>query len=190
MVHPYGSVRNMVRRSKDDWAAIALRALAEGGPAAVAVEPLAAANGATKGSVYWHFPNRDALLAAALDRWEREQTDDVITAVEQAGTAKAKLTTLFVSVMAEPGPKVELALLTAADDPVVAAAVGRVTRRRLDYLARLFREFGFTATQARNRAATAYSVYLGHAQLVRGTPGTVAALPRSYLAETIRLLLA
>ena len=41
------------------------------GLAAVAVEPLAARLGATKGSFYWHFRNRDAMLEAALQRWER-----------------------------------------------------------------------------------------------------------------------
>ena len=188
MVRLYGSVRFVVRRSKDDWAAIALQALAEGGPAAVAVEPLAAAAGATKGSVYWHFPTRDALLAAALERWEREQTDGVIAAVEREGSPRAKLTALFVGVLEARGPRVELALLTAADDPVVAAAVQRVTERRLDYVAALFRELGFTAAQARNRAALAYSIYLGHAQLVRSTPGTVDALPKSYLDEAMRVL--
>jgi AcrR family transcriptional regulator len=188
MVLLYGTVRIVVRRSKDDWAAIALRALAEGGPAAVAVEPLAAAAGATKGSVYWHFPNRDALLAAALERWEREQTDRVIAAVERQGSPKARLTALFVSVLETRGPHVELALLTAAEDPMVAAAVRRVTERRLDYVAKLFRELGLTAAQARNRAALAYSIYLGHAQLVRSTPGTVDALPKSYLDEAMGML--
>jgi AcrR family transcriptional regulator len=178
----------VVRRTKDDWAAIALKALAEGGPAAVAIEPLAAAAGATKGSVYWHFPNREALLAGALERWERAHTDDIITTIEREGTAKAKLTALFVGVLEAPGPHVELALLTAADDPVIAAAVRRVTDRRLDYVAALFRELDFTPAQARNRAALAYSVYLGHAQLVRSTPGTVAALPKSYLDEAMHVL--
>jgi AcrR family transcriptional regulator len=178
----------VVRRSKDDWAAIALQALAEGGPAAVAVEPLAAAAGATKGSVYWHFLNRDALLTAALERWEREQTDGVIAAVEREDSPKAKLSALFVGVLESPGPHVELALLTAADDPLIAAAVQRVTERRLDYVADLFRQLGFTAAQARNRAALAYSIYLGHAQLARSTPATIAALPKSYLDEAMRAL--
>jgi AcrR family transcriptional regulator len=70
------------RLSASDWTAAALDALAAGGLAAVAVEPLATRLGTTKGSFYWHFTNRDALLRAVLERWERTDTEDVITYVE------------------------------------------------------------------------------------------------------------
>ena len=54
------------RLSADDWALAALDVIAEQGLAAVAVEPLARRLGVTKGSFYWHFPSREALLVAAL----------------------------------------------------------------------------------------------------------------------------
>jgi len=66
------------RFTRDDWAAAALALLAEGGPAAVAVEPAAARLGASKSSFYWLFPNRQALLEAALLTWEQQQTDAVL----------------------------------------------------------------------------------------------------------------
>src|SRR5260370_13753711 len=66
------------RLTRDDWITAALRAIADGGLAAVGVEPLAARLGATKGSFYWHFENRDALLEAAIGRWEKETTTDVV----------------------------------------------------------------------------------------------------------------
>src|SRR5262249_58235558 len=66
------------RLGRDDWAAAALAVLSESGPAAVAVEPVAARLGASKSSFYWLFENRKALLEAALQRWERQQTDAVL----------------------------------------------------------------------------------------------------------------
>ncbi|MBP8098362.1 MAG: helix-turn-helix transcriptional regulator, partial [Arenimonas sp.] len=54
------------RLSAEDWARAALDVIAEQGLAAVAVEPLARRLGVTKGSFYWHFPSREALLVAAL----------------------------------------------------------------------------------------------------------------------------
>ena len=71
------------RLSPDDWARAALGAIARGGVGAVAVETVAAELGATKGSFYWHFKNRDALIQAALDRWEHVGTEAVIGELER-----------------------------------------------------------------------------------------------------------
>ena len=68
--------------SASDWIRAATDALVEGGVAAVAVEPLAVRLGTTKGSFYHHFENRDALLTAALDAWERSQTEEVIARLQ------------------------------------------------------------------------------------------------------------
>lgn len=182
------------RRTKADWTEAALQALSEGGLAAVAIEPLAKRLGATKGSAYWHFPNREALLRATVERWEEEHTERVIEIVEsEPGADPARrLRKLFARVLTSPdGFSVELALLSANDDPTVAPVRERVTERRIDYLARLFAGFGFGRAEARRRAVLAYSAYVGYAQLARSTPN---ALPqtkhsqRAYLDSTIALL--
>ena len=180
------------RRTRDYWTGIALRALAEGGLAAVAIEPLAARAGATKGSVYWHFPNREALLAATLQRWEREHTEAVITQVEVHAEPVERLRALLTTAIdAEQVQLAELALLASADDPLVAEAVGRGTERRLGYLASVFEQAGFAQDAARRRALLAYSVYLGQAQLMRGARAAVpdtADERRAYLDDTLRSL--
>lgn len=60
-----------------------LWALADGGVDAVRVEALAKALGVTKGGFYGYFADRDALLEAMLDTWERESVDDVLDRVER-----------------------------------------------------------------------------------------------------------
>lgn len=171
--------------SADDWTVAAVDALATGGLAAVAVEPLAARLGATKGSFYWHFAGRDALVAAALERWERTETDDVIALVDTEPDAATRLRTLLAVVVGghehrARGAGVELALQPTAGHPLVAPVLVRVTERRLAYLSRLFGELGFPPADARQRSLLAYSAYLGHAQLRHATPDAVptgAALP-------------
>ncbi|RLK62209.1 TetR family transcriptional regulator [Actinokineospora cianjurensis] len=184
----------VVRRTREDWTAAALAALAEGGLAAVAVEPLAARAGATKGSVYWHFPTRDALVEATLSRWEREHTEAVIAHAEQGATPVERLRRLISAVVRpERGVDVELALQSSLGDPLVAAAVARVGSRRMDYVVTLFTQLGFTRAQARRRAATAYSIYLGQAQLQRANPAVVPRTPaakRAYVADVMLILLA
>ena len=52
---------------RHDWVDAALRALTVGGLASLSVERLATELGATKGSFYWHFKDRAALIEATLD---------------------------------------------------------------------------------------------------------------------------
>ncbi|MER5260793.1 TetR/AcrR family transcriptional regulator [Actinosynnema sp. NPDC002837] len=179
----------MARRTRDDWTEVALRALVEGGVAAVAVEPLAARIGATKGSAYWHFPNREALLKATLERWEREHTEAVIELVESVSEPSERLRLLFATVLEDvEHSAVELAMLAAKDDPAVAPVLGRVTERRIGYLEELFVGLGFAADVARRRAVLAYSVYLGQAQLLAAGPHLVRAR-RALVEETLTLVL-
>jgi hypothetical protein len=72
-----------------------------------------------------------------------------------------------------PGSGVELALQPSADHPLVAPVLARITTRRLDYLAGMFRELGFPPDEARQRSLLAYTAYLGHAQLAHATPDAV-----------------
>jgi len=169
------------RLSRADWTAAALQALAEGGMAAVAIERLAARLGTTKGSAYWHFTNREALLRATLARWESDHTEAVIAVAEAEQGALAKLRALFEAVIVHgAGSAIELALLGASGDPLVAPVLRRVTQRRLDYLTRLYREVGLDQAAAKRRALTAYSVYLGLIQLNATMP---EAVPRTRTAR-------
>ena len=104
----------MSRLSRDDWAGAALDALS-GGLGAVAVEPLAARLGATKGSFYWHFRNRDELIAAALQLGG--STTAVIERLEAGnGTARQRLRELFSLVFApQARTGADLALLADAN---------------------------------------------------------------------------
>lgn len=166
------------RLSADDWTAAALSALADGGLAAVAVEPIAARLGTTKGSFYWHFTGRDALVAATLLHWERAETVDVIAATDAEPDVMARLRKLFTLALEDrpgtaAGARVELALQPTAGHPLVAPVLERVTQRRLGYLTTQFGELGFERTEARRRATIAYSAYLGHVQLMHATPDVV-----------------
>ncbi|MER5500274.1 MULTISPECIES: TetR/AcrR family transcriptional regulator [unclassified Streptomyces] len=73
------------RTPRDRWIEEGLAVLATAGPDAVRVEVLAKRLGVTKGGFYGHFADRDALLEAMLDAWERESTDEVIARVEREG---------------------------------------------------------------------------------------------------------
>jgi AcrR family transcriptional regulator len=180
------------RLSASDWADAALAAIGERGLAAVAVEPLAARLGTTKGSFYWHFTNRDALIEAALARWEEICTEEIITAMECEPDPERRLRTLFAQVTASAADDpLEVSLLATADHPQVAAVLARVTERRVGYVAHLFEELGFPPDQARQRGLLAYTSYLGHTQLSHAVPQTlpVGAERADYLESVMDNLL-
>ena len=181
------------RLTRDAWVRAALEAIADGGLAAVAVVPLAERLGVTKGSFYWHFPSREALVEAALADWEESHTAAVIAEIEAASTDPLEqLRQLIKRVSAlAAGDRVELALLATAEHPAVKPVLDRVARRRLAFIAELLARLGFTRADARRRALLAYTSYLGYAQAVHATPEVLPrslAARRAYLNDTLAAL--
>ena len=154
------------RLSAEDWALAALDVIAEQGLAAVAVEPLARRLGVTKGSFYWHFPSREALLVAALERWEKVEQETVFGKLEAIADPRLRLRALFDLVAHEYKSHIIYSeLLKALDHPAVQPVIGRVSQRRLDYLTASFRQAGLNRSEAQHRARLAYAAYVGFLQL-------------------------
>jgi AcrR family transcriptional regulator len=182
------------RLTREDWAVAALDAISRQGVSGVAVEPLAARLGATKGSFYWHFAARDELVAAALEIWETRSTADVIDRVEAlGGSAEDRLRQLMALVFDPQAlTGADVALMAHLTDPEVRRVVERVSSARIDYIIRLLRQAGLTPAVARRRAVFAYSAFLGHLQLIRHTPELVHELvgpTQRYVDEVLRALL-
>ena len=164
------------RLSRDDWVEAGFRALMTHGPDAVAVEPLAAGLAVTKGSGYWHFTDRAALLTAVLDVWVQRLTVDVIARVEvNEGTPRDRMARLLALVMEGVERSPTELLVTVSPDLLVRRAAERALGLRLAYLQRLVEESGQKPAEARARAVLAYSAYLGHATLLATAP---TALPQ------------
>jgi AcrR family transcriptional regulator len=152
------------RTPRDRWIEEGLRALAAGGPDAVRVEALAKKLGVTKGGFYGSFADRDALLEAMLDAWERDSIDEVIDRVEREG--------------GDPGTKIRRAgVLTfssdrllpidlairdwARHDEAVAERLRRVDNRRMALLRELIGTFCSDADEVEARSLLAFCVAIG-----------------------------
>ncbi len=175
------------RLAKTDWVEAGLAAVAEAGVEAVQIERLARRLGVTKGSFYWHFANRDALLSEVLAAWRVVATNAIVAEVEAAGgDARAKLETLF-AITARLEGRLELAVRRwAAADPRAREALAAIDKRRLSYLERLFGEIGFSRLEARARGRLVYNALIG--EFVRGTDRPSAARAREGLAHVLPML--
>lgn len=176
---PYGSVRNVAptlarvntppygarmteRLTKAAWTEAALQVLAEEGVEAVRVEPLARRLGVTKGSFYWHFSDRGALLEALLVQWEQSATHDVIKTVELASEApEERLRLLTQWVFRHGGPLDRAVRAWANHDEVAANAVARVDATRYEFVRHLFEEHGLSKAKAAMRARLLYTSLIG-----------------------------
>lgn len=180
------------RLSRDDWELAALDAIAEGGIGAVAVEPLAATLGVTKGSFYAHFASRDELIEATLARWERSHSEgpEEVKQVSDPAERLERAMLAGISFSQSGAPSAHRRLLGELRDERVRPVVARMDSARVALLTATFRELGFPARQAERRARLAYATYVGLLQMADGAPDErldsreIAALVRE-LRETL-----
>jgi AcrR family transcriptional regulator len=169
--------------TRADWIGTAVEALARDGLRAVAVEPLAERLGATKGSFYWHFRDRNALLQAAVEHWEATVIDESIARLEEiADPLERHAATVELLNGSPKDVKIFLVLLWNADHPVIAPAIERIVRKRMAYSQRLREQAGLAPDQAERSALHAYSVWLGLQLLRQAVPGMV---PEDLSGETL-----
>lgn len=160
---------NSVSRSRlraEDWEEAALDVIAESGVGAVAVESLARRLGVTKGSFYWHFANRNALVSAALARWESTELDVFVEGREPDRefdlTTRERLRVIFLRTLQDYRSHfIFSALFSEARDSLVQPVMERVSQRRLQYLEDLFEKVGLNPVDASQRARLAYTAYVG-----------------------------
>jgi len=157
------------RLDAEAWVAAAFDALAAGGVDAVRVEPLAKALGVTKGSFYWHFADRRALLDTMLTAWAEGR----VAAIREQATARGApeavlgdLADLYTRHANLRGLTIELAIRSLARrDKAAAKAVRSVDRERLRHVGELFSALGWAGSQAQERAILFYSYLFGQSLL-------------------------
>ena len=109
--------------------------------------------GVTSGSFYWHFLNRQDLLTAMLNWWDREMTDTVIRHLEGLeGRGRGRILELAEMVVRKNSANYDTAIRSWAEgDRRAAAVLRRVMKKRLSYVSKLFREAGFSPSEATAR---------------------------------------
>ncbi len=180
----YGT--DMARLTREDWIAAGYESFSSEGITAVAVEPVARALGATKGSFYWHFADRRALVDAVLERWRELETERLIDEVEGIEPASARLGGLLELIAHRTGQRSGERTLYADATGHARDVVAAVTERRVSYLASLVEASGIPRDDARRRAEIIVSAVIGYQQLVSGG-WDAASDPRS-LVDTLRAL--
>ncbi|MCF6263097.1 MAG: TetR/AcrR family transcriptional regulator [Xanthomonadales bacterium] len=176
-----------------DWERGALELIAEQGINAVAVESLARRMGITKGSFYWHFPNRQALIEQSLLRWLEHDERNLQLLMDAIEDPRERLILFFrrSTQVHKLTHDVYTALCFAPDHPLVEPVLAAVAERRTSYLANAFCELGMDTESANFRARLTYAAYVGYLQLMQQEQAPVPESPEfeAYLEHVIKTLI-
>jgi AcrR family transcriptional regulator len=174
----------------DSWLSAAFHVLARNGVEAVRVEPLAKSLRVTKGSFYWHFKDRSALLDAMLLSWRQRATLRVIDRLERGSiSATDRLKQLFAltrvnSSTAHDRADVEAAIrLWGRSDAKAAGAVQEIDRLRLGYIKGLVEAVGVNSRESASRAMLIYSFMLAEASVGSAIDADICAQCEAMLLE-------
>jgi AcrR family transcriptional regulator len=159
------------RTSKADWLSKGLEMFARAGEQGLRVEAMAKELGVAKSGFYWHFRDRDDLLARIFDYWAHEYTAVISENPEIIGLpARERLARIQSMVDGYDLARHDAAFRAwAAKDPAVARKVRRVIRRRLDFVRSAFSELGFEGDDLEMRARLFVAYESNERSLFAGT---------------------
>ena len=154
------------RGSAQAWLDAAYDILVESGVDAIRIVPLAKRLKLSRTSFYWFFKDREALLAALLERWRAKNTQNL---ARQCAAYAESITEAIFNVfdcwldarLFDSG--LEFAVRSwAQQSPRVAAAIRSADATRIEALADMFIRFKFDPHAANVRARTIYLTQIGY----------------------------
>lgn len=148
------------------WVEVATDVLAKEGISGLRVEVLAKRCGVTKGSFYWHFKDRQALLDAVLEQWKLGRIRDIekTTTVVPGGEREQLHFAIEVygASRNRKGMSIELAVRDwARHDRRAASVVEEVDLYRLECTEKLFIAAGMSDAEAKSRSLLLYACVFG-----------------------------
>lgn len=154
------------RGSADVWLDAAYETLIESGVDAVRILPLGKRLKLSRTSFYWFFKDREALLAALVERWRAKNTGAIVRqSTAYADSLVEALLNIFDCWLDRSlfDSEFEFAVRSwALQSAEVARDVEAADARRLSALTALYERFGVEAGMADVRARTIYLAQIGY----------------------------
>jgi AcrR family transcriptional regulator len=184
------------RGSAELWLDAAYDALVSGGVESVKVAPLAEKLGMSRTSFYWHFADREALLAGLIARWQGRNTTNLIARCDApAATITQAVLNLF-DCWIDPelfDSRLEFSIRTwALTDVALAQVLASSDEARIDAIEAMFGRYGYDAAEADIRAHTIYLTQVGYitVRAVESVQRRIERIPSYALTFTGRVPLA
>ena len=154
------------RGSRDVWLDAAHELLVDSGIDAVRIQPLSKRLKIARTSFYWHFKDRESLLAALADRWVGRTSEGMIAACTAFAETEAEAMLNVIGVFLGDrafDSRLEFAIRSwALQDAAIMARLHAEDTRRLAALIAMFRRWGHSEIDAETRARTVYLTQIGY----------------------------
>jgi AcrR family transcriptional regulator len=180
------------RLSPQAWIDAATAVLVDQGIDHVRVDVLARELRVSRGSFYWHFRDREALLRAVLQHWADQTTAQLTQRLKTAsGDAQERLAQVASLPLrgrsAARAARIELAIRAwARRDAMAREALDAADAQRIAYHAQIFKGLGFAASQAQHRAFLMYSYEVAESLLHRQGSARARAARQAFVLQLLQ----
>jgi AcrR family transcriptional regulator len=162
--------KNSSRGSETAWLDAAHHLLIESGVESVKIMSLANRLKLSRTSFYWHFNDREALLDALINRWEKKNTGNLIARTqlyaESITEAVLNLNDCWVDAQLFDA-RMDFAIRNWAHQSTkLKAILEKDDKERINAIHDMFLRFGFSQTQADVRAHTIYYTQIGYISMM------------------------
>jgi AcrR family transcriptional regulator len=154
--------RNQLQRF--DWLLAALEIFVAEGIDAVRITRLADDLGVTRGSFYWHFVNRDELIAALVEYWRDKNTSVITDSVSNASSLSDGIFRFFDTCVDNHqfDPRLDLAIREwARRSEDIRQQVDAADSARVAAITDFFTRFNYPMPEAFIRARVIYFAQIG-----------------------------
>jgi AcrR family transcriptional regulator len=152
--------------TRQNWIDAAREVLISEGIERVKVEPLAEKLKVSRGSFYWHFVDRQALLDALLALWEETALEPMRAVAGERDLTPVARYEKFMRVWVQGEPYCPIYDLSIRRWAMVAPEVSRVVKKaddaRVKLLTGIFKDMGHDADEAFIRARITYFHQIGY----------------------------
>lgn len=155
-----------LRGSREAWLDAAFELLLESGVDSVRILPLAKRLNLSRTSFYWFFKDREALLAALIERWRDRNTAGLARQAEAYAETISEAVLNVFDCWLNPAlfdSQLEFAIRSwALQSRTLSDEIEAADEARLDALSRMFTRFGHEPMAASVRGRTIYLTQIGY----------------------------
>jgi AcrR family transcriptional regulator len=147
-----------------DWLLAALQLFVSEGIDALRITRLAEELDVTRGSFYWHFNNREDLIAALVEYWRDKNTNAILNAMKETQSLSDGIFRFFDTCVDTElfDPQLDLAIREwARRSEAIRAAVDNADNQRIEAITDFYTRYDYPMPQAFIRARVLYFAQIG-----------------------------